>query len=168
MMSGMAFVGSSWAGSAPGGSAPGSGGSGGSGMSTPSVGGSGGSGMSTPSVGGSPGIGVGESAGTGDGAVSSAAVGMPGDTRVAGIAEEGVFFASTSPMAFRRPAAALGAPGLTLAQARTLDSFHQCATRGAVIDQLRVDGSFTFEATNGADVNTIQNCMTRIGYRFDR
>jgi len=36
-----------------------------------------------------------------------------------------------------------------------------------LIDQLRVDGSFTFQATLQSDVRAIKTCMTRIGYRFD-
>jgi hypothetical protein len=122
-------------------------------------------------VGGPGGVGSG-SAGTGggggDGAGTAASVGLPGDTRVAGIDEGSVFVASTSAVTFSRRPAAVAAPGLTLAQERTWDAFHECATRGAMIDQLRYDGSFTFEATNRSDVLTIQSCMTRIGYRFDR
>ena len=121
-------------------------------------------------AGGPGGVGSG-SAGTGgggDGAASAGSVGMPGDTRVAGIDEGGVFVASTGTVNFTRRTVALPGGGLTLAQERTWDAFHQCATRGAVIDQLRYDGSFTFEATDRSDVLRIQSCMTRVGYRFDR
>ncbi len=36
-----------------------------------------------------------------------------------------------------------------------------------MIDQLRVNGSFTFQATMLSDVRAIKSCMTRMGYRFD-
>jgi hypothetical protein len=57
--------------------------------------------------------------------------------------------------------------GLTRSQERTLDAFRSCATPGALIDQLHIDGSFTFQATMQADVYKIKDCMGRSGYRFD-
>jgi hypothetical protein len=36
-----------------------------------------------------------------------------------------------------------------------------------LLDQLRLDGSFTFQATLQSDVHTIKRCMTQMGYRFD-
>jgi len=57
--------------------------------------------------------------------------------------------------------------GLTVAQERTWDAFRSCAPNGAFLDQLRVNGSFTFQATLQSDVGAIKSCMTRLGYRFD-
>jgi hypothetical protein len=57
--------------------------------------------------------------------------------------------------------------GLTGAQERTWDAFRSCAPNGASLDQLRVNGSFTFQATLQSDVRAIKSCMTRLGYRFD-
>jgi len=37
-----------------------------------------------------------------------------------------------------------------------------------LFDQLRFDGSFTFEAGSRSDVIAIQSCMSRIGYNFVR
>ena len=56
--------------------------------------------------------------------------------------------------------------GLTEAQERTWDTFQRCASNGAMLDELRVDESFTFQATRQSDVRTIKDCMTRAGYRF--
>jgi hypothetical protein len=50
---------------------------------------------------------------------------------------------------------------------RTWDAFRSCAPNGAFLDQLRVDGSFTFQATLQSDVHAIKTCMTRVGYRFE-
>jgi len=57
--------------------------------------------------------------------------------------------------------------GLTEAQERTWDAFRSCAPNGAFLDRLRVDGSFTFQATLQSDVHTIKGCLTQKGYRFD-
>jgi len=35
-----------------------------------------------------------------------------------------------------------------------------------MLDELRVDGSFTFQSTLQSDVRTIKDCMTQAGYRF--
>jgi hypothetical protein len=56
---------------------------------------------------------------------------------------------------------------MTPAQERTWDTFRACAPNGALIDQLRIDGSFTFQATRQSDARAIKTCMTRIGYRFE-
>jgi hypothetical protein len=156
-MTGVAVVNISWAepGTAPG-TTGGPGPSGGSG----SAGGDG----SAGSTGGGGDGSAGGTGGGGDGAGATSAAGLPGDTRLAD--EGGVFVASTGPVTFSRRAAP--AAGMTLAQERTWDAFHQCATRGAMLDQLRFDGSFTFEAGSRSDVLAIQSCMSRIGYNFDR
>jgi hypothetical protein len=121
-------------------------------------------------VGGPGGVGSGSGAtgGGGDGAGAASASGLPGDTRLAGIDEGGVFVASTAPVTFSRRTIPLPAAGMTVAQERTWDAFHQCATRGAMLDQLRFDGSFTFEAGSQSDVYAIEGCMTRLGFNFDR
>ena len=149
-MTGVAIVNISWAepGTAPG-TTGGPGPSGGSG----SAGGDGS---------------AGSTGGGGDGAGATSAAGLPGDTRLAGIDQGGVFVASTGPVTFSRRTSAAPAAGMTLAQERTWDAFHQCATRGAMLDQLRFDGSFTFDAGSRSDVIAIQSCMSRIGYNFDR
>jgi hypothetical protein len=36
-----------------------------------------------------------------------------------------------------------------------------------MLDQLRVDGSFTFRAESVNDTQTVKQCMSRVGYRFD-
>ena len=64
-----------------------------------------------------------------------------------------------------------GLPGLlalTVAQQRTWDAFRRCAPPGTVLDQLRVDGSFTFRSESTYDTQTVSRCMSRVGYRFDR
>jgi hypothetical protein len=121
-------------------------------------------------VGGPGGVGSGSGAsgGAGDGAPAASASGLPGDTRVAGNDQGGVFVASTGAVTFSRRTSALPAAGMTLAQERTWDAFHQCATRGAVLNQLRFDGSFTFEAGTRSDVYAIESCMTQLGFNFDR
>jgi hypothetical protein len=111
---------------------------------------------------------AGSTGGGGDGAGATSAVGLPGDTRLAGLDQGGVYVASTGTVTFSRRPSAVPAAGMTLAQERTWDAFHQCATRGAMLDQLRFDGSFTFEAGSRSDVLAIQSCMSRIGYNFDR
>lgn len=140
-MSGLAYVENSWAtpGTGPGG--PGAGGDGGGGGSSSGA----------------------EGTATNGGMPVAAVPGVPGDARLSGDLESGPFFASTSPVPFSRPQSS---GGLTRAQERTWDAFGQCATRGAMIDQLRVDGSFTFQSTTQSDARTIKDCMTRIGYRF--
>jgi len=79
-------------------------------------------------------------------------------------AQRGNFLASVGAFSFSQPAPAFR---MTPAQERTWDTFRACAPNGALIDQLRVDGSFTFQATLQSDVHAIKTCMTRIGYRFD-
>ena len=114
---------------------------------------------------------AGSTGGGGDGVGGTSAAGLPSDARVQEIAEineRGVFVASTGPVTFSRRTIAAPAAGMTLAQERTWDAFHQCATRGAMLDKLRFDGSFTFEAGSRSDVMAIQSCMSRIGYNFDR
>jgi hypothetical protein len=69
------------------------------------------------------------------------------------------------------PSSAPSALGFRLApaQERTLDAFRTCDRRsGALIDQLRVDGSFTFQAPTQADARDIETCMMRLGYGFER
>jgi hypothetical protein len=56
---------------------------------------------------------------------------------------------------------------LTVAQARTWDAFRRCAPSGAILDQVRVDGSFTFRTESVHDTQTIKHCMSQVGYRFD-
>jgi hypothetical protein len=56
---------------------------------------------------------------------------------------------------------------LTVAQHRTWDAFRRCAPAGAILEQLRVDGSFTFRTESVSDSQTIKQCMSRVGYRFD-
>ena len=56
--------------------------------------------------------------------------------------------------------------GLAPAQQRTLDAFRQCAGGGSVIDQLRLDGSFTFQAPTQSDARRIEQCMGHLGYAF--
>jgi hypothetical protein len=121
-------------------------------------------------VGGPGGVGSGSgTGGEGDGAGAASASGLPsGDTRLTGIDQGGVFVASTGAVTFSRRTSALPAAGMTLAQERTWDAFHQCATRGAVLNQLRFDGSFTFEAGTRSDVYAIESCMTQLGFNFDR
>jgi hypothetical protein len=84
---------------------------------------------------------------------------------VAGDAETGRRLASTGAFSFSRPPT-VSSFGLTEAQERTWDTFQRCASNGAMLDELRVDGSFTFQATRQSDVRTIKDCMTRAGYRF--
>lgn len=100
----------------------------------------------------------------GGGIATTVAMGVPGDARLTGDLESGMVFASTTPAPFSRGQSSIG---LTRAQERTWDAFGQCATRGAVIDQLRVDGSFAFQSGTSSDARTIKDCMTRIGVRFD-
>ena len=164
------------AGSGSGGSGGGSGGTGGaggggsgSGAGGSSAGGAG-SGGSGAGGSGASGGGDGSAAGGGDsgaGGGSSAAVGAggpPGDAWVRENAQRGTFLASVGAFSFRQPAPAFR---MTPAQERTWDTFRTCAPNGALIDELRVDGSFTFQATLQSDVRAIKTCMTRIGYRFD-
>lgn len=61
-----------------------------------------------------------------------------------------------------------GLLALTVAQQRTWDAFRRCAPPGTVLDQLRVDGSFTFRSESTYDTQTVSRCMSRVGYRFDR
>jgi hypothetical protein len=82
-------------------------------------------------------------------------------------AQRGTFLASVGAFSFRQPAPAFRAFRMTPAQERTWDTFRTCAPNGALLDELRVDGSFTFQATLQSDVRAIKTCMTRIGYRFD-
>jgi hypothetical protein len=117
---------------------------------------------------GGVGSGSGSTGGGGDGAGAASASGLPGDTRLAGIDQSGILVASTGPLTFSRRTIALPGAGMTLAQERTWDAFHQCATRGAVLDQLRFDGSFTFDAGSRTDVLAIESCMTQLGFNFDR
>ena len=117
---------------------------------------------------GGVGSGSGSTGGGGDAAGGASAAGLPGDTRFAGNDQGGVFVASTAPVTFSRRTLAVPAAGMTLAQERTWDAFHQCATRGATLDRLRFDGSFTFEAGSQSDVYAIESCMTRLGFNFDR
>ena len=56
---------------------------------------------------------------------------------------------------------------LSVPQQRTWEAFRRCAPSGAVLDQLRVDGSFTFRTESVHDTQTIKRCMSRVGYRFD-
>jgi hypothetical protein len=137
-MSGLAYVDNSWAQAGTAGGA-GDGDGGGAGASSGGTGGGG----TAPSAGGG---------------------GVAEDSRLGGDIEPGMTFASTSPIPFRGPQSS---GGLTRAQERTWDAFGQCATRGAMIDQLRVDGSFTFQANSQSDARTTKECMTRIGYRFE-
>jgi hypothetical protein len=153
-MSGMVYVENSWATSGISGGPGAGGGSGAGAGSGSSGGGDGASGSSGGGDGVAGGGGTAPAAGTGGG---------PGDPRNVADVESGRFFASTSPVPFPRPQS-FG--GLTRAQERTWDAFGQCATRGAMIDQLRVDGSFTFQSTTQSDARTTKDCMTRIGYRF--
>ena len=62
-----------------------------------------------------------------------------------------------------------GAPRFRLAppQERTWDAFRRCARNGAVIEQLRVDGSFTFQAPSQSDAREIESCMAPLGYGFE-
>src|SRR6266702_6700538 len=94
-MTGVAIVNISWAepGTAPG-TTGGTGPSGGSG----SAGGDG----SAGSTGGGGDGSAGSTGGGGDGAGATSAAGLPGDTRVAGIDQGGVFVASTGPVTFSR------------------------------------------------------------------
>jgi hypothetical protein len=125
----------------------------------PGAGNGGGGAAASGSSGGSDGA-----AGGGGTAPSAGGGGVPGDSRSAVDVESGIFFASTSPDPLPRPQSS-GA--LTRAQERTWDAFGQCATNGTMIDQLRVDGSFTFQSNTQSDARTTKDCMTRLGYRFD-
>jgi len=157
-LSGVMSVNDSWA----WGSGSGGGGAGGSG------GGSGGGGGGGTGGGGGGGGGAGSGGGDGGGG-SATAVGagsLPGDAWVAADAETGKRLASTGAFSFSRPPS-LSLIGLTPAQERTWDAFRSCAPNGAFVDQLRPDGSFTFQATLQSDVHTIKSCMTRVGYRFE-
>ena len=161
----------SWAWSNGGGSGSGSGGSSGSGGGAGgSGGGAGGGGAGGGSGGGTGGGGAGASAGGGDsrsGGGSAVSVGagvLPGDVWVAGDAETGKRLASTGTFSFSQPAPSFF--GLTKAQEHTWDTFRSCAPHGAILDQLGVDGSFTFQATLLSDVHSIKACMTQAGYRF--
>jgi hypothetical protein len=147
-VSGLVYVENSWA---QGGTAAGVGGPGAGGGSSSGSGSSGGGDGST---------------GGGGTAPSSAVGGVPDDARLTGDVESGPFFASTSPVPapFSRPQSS---GGLTRAQERTWDAFAQCATSGAMLDQLRIDGSFTFQSNTQSDARAIKDCMTRTGYRFD-
>lgn len=147
-----------------------SGSSGSGGGAGGSGGGSGGGGGGAGGGGGTGGGGAGASAGGGDsggGGGSAVSVGagvLPGDVWVAGDAETGKRLASTGAFSFGLPAPSFF--GLTKAQERTWDTFRSCAPNGAMLDQLGVDGSFTFQATLLSDVHSIKTCMTQAGYRF--
>lgn len=54
-----------------------------------------------------------------------------------------------------------------IAQQRTWDTFKRCAPSGAILEQLRVDGSFTFRTESVYEARTTKTCMARLGYRFD-
>ena len=56
---------------------------------------------------------------------------------------------------------------LTVAQQRTWETFRRCAPSGTLLDQLRVDGSFTYRSESVHDTQTITRCMSQVGYRFD-
>ena len=56
---------------------------------------------------------------------------------------------------------------LSVPQQRTWEAFRRCAPSGAILDQLRVDGSFTFRTESVHDTQTMKYCMTEVGYRFD-
>lgn len=62
-----------------------------------------------------------------------------------------------------------GAPRFRLAppQQSTWDAFRKCARNGGVIEQLRVDGSFTFQAPTQSDAREIESCMAPLGYGFE-
>jgi hypothetical protein len=178
----------SWAcpgpGAGPGGSSSGSGGGGAAGGAGGSGGGSGASGGGGGGAGGAGGGGTGgggggagsgsagggeTGGGGGGGGGSSTSVGagsLPGDAWVATDAETGRRLAATGAFSFSRPSS-LSFFGLTQAQERTWDAFQSCAPNGAVLDHLRLDGSFTFQATLQSDVQTIKSCMAQIGYHFD-
>jgi hypothetical protein len=68
------------------------------------------------------------------------------------------------------PSSAPGTLGFRLAPAQELtqDAFRTCDRSGALIDQLRVDGSFTFQAPTQADARDLETCMMRLGYGFER
>src|SRR6266850_1903745 len=167
-LSGVMSVNDSWAwgsgsgGGGAGGSGGGSGGGGGGGAGG-GGGGGGGAGGGGGGTGGGGGGGGGAGSGGGDGGGGSAtAVGagsLPGDAWVAADAETGKRLASTGAFSFSRPPS-LSLIGLTPAQERTWDAFRSCAPNGAFVDQLRPDGSFTFQATLQSDVHTIKSCMT--------
>ncbi len=65
-----------------------------------------------------------------------------------------------------------GLPGLlamTVAQQADVGRVPAAARpSGTVLDQLRVDGSFTFRSESPYDTQTVSRCMSRGGYRFDR
>jgi hypothetical protein len=56
---------------------------------------------------------------------------------------------------------------LSASQERTWEAFRRCAPSGAVLDQLRVDGSFTYRTESIHDTQTIKRCMSQVGYQFD-
>ena len=57
---------------------------------------------------------------------------------------------------------------LTVAQRGTWDAFRRCAPSGTILDELRVDGSFTFRTESVHDAQTVQAVhVPRGGYRFD-
>jgi hypothetical protein len=183
MLSGVLSANDSWAwgsgGSSGGSGGGGAGGSGGgSGASGGGGGGGGAGGGGTGGGGGGAGSGSAGGGGTGggDGAAggggggggggSSTAVGAGSEAWVAGDAETGRRLASTGAFSFSRPPS-LSFFGLTQAQERTWDAFRSCAPNGAFLDQLGVNGSFTFQATLQSDVRAIKRCMTQRGYHFD-
>jgi hypothetical protein len=56
---------------------------------------------------------------------------------------------------------------LSVAQGRTWEAFQRCAPSGAILEQLRVDGSFTFRTESIHDTYTMKHCMSQVGYTFD-
>lgn len=133
-------------------------------------GGGGGTGGGGGSTGG--GVGTGGSGAAGDG---GSAGGGSGLSTVAGAGRPPV-----DPRLYARSSARLtdaGGPGptgglralltVTVAQRRTWDGFRRCAPSGAILDQLRVDGSFTFRTESVYDAQMVKHCMSRAGYRFD-
>jgi hypothetical protein len=154
--------------------AKGGGGSGGTGGGSTGGGGTGGGG-STGGGGGSTGGGVGTGGGgtAGDGgSTGGGAGGLSGVTGAGRAPADQRLYARSS--ARLSDAGGTGPTGglralltVTVAQRRTWDAFRRCAASGAILDQLRVDGSFTFRTESVYDAQTLKQCMSLVGYRFD-
>jgi len=55
----------------------------------------------------------------------------------------------------------------SIAQPRTWETFRRGAPSGAILEQPRVDGSFTFRTESVYEAQTTKASMAHLGYRFD-
>jgi hypothetical protein len=54
-----------------------------------------------------------------------------------------------------------------IAHQQTWDTFRRCAPSGAILEPVRVDGSFTFRTESVYGAQTTKGCMAHLGYHFD-